>query len=379
MIIYSNIDNTCLLFNGILLMMNKEYLNSFIKDIDKGNNLIDYFLTIGLDEDIIYSDWLYENNLETIKNSNKFIPTIINKFPPVDKSTINIDESIIQHCFPQGFVPIESSSEPLKKTFSFVLDNSYYGILFPQKYITCIIFYESFERYYNVYQKIINYQSKLFSQNQAQFQLSASRNSFCIKNDLDQVQNKYTLEEEYSIRLPNSFIKTKFKNYYAPKCICIVSVNPFLDEFTKILTAILNFSKNSTRTIKPIEKVIDNLVFEIPAPPRGLYKVEFTLFNEKITLIQPKMNTLPLVNYKFQLIFVLLEINQVVDIFKYLVSEMRIAFFCSKIEYLAPIIQGFIQLLHPFKYSYQYITTLPEESYIFLESISPYVVGINKK
>lgn len=352
--------------------MNNEYLNSLVRDIDKGNNLIDYFLTLGLSEDIIYSDWLYETNIELLTNSELFSPSILNKFPPVDKSSINIDENIIQHCFPNGFKPIESITEPKKKVFSFVLDNSYYGILFPQKYITCIIFYENFERYFNVYQKLQNYSNEMRTNNQ-----QSTRNSFYVRKDTDRL-NRHNSDEEYCIRLPISIIRNKFKNYYAPKCICIVSVHPFLDEFSKILTSILNFSKSTTKTIKPIEKIIDNLVLEVPAPPRGLYKVEYFLFNEKVILTQPKMNDLPLVNYKFQLIFVLFDVEQIIEIFRYLICEVRIVFFSSKIEYLAPVIQGFIQMLFPFKYSYQYITTLPEENFIFLESISPFVVGINK-
>ena len=64
--------------------------------LDRVNNFVDYFTVIGLPTDLIFSDFLYENDVKTINESNLFKPKILSNFPPFDKSTISIDENIIK-------------------------------------------------------------------------------------------------------------------------------------------------------------------------------------------------------------------------------------------------------------------------------------------
>jgi hypothetical protein len=171
---------------------------------------------------------------------------------------------------------------------------------------------------------------------------------------------------------------SKYKNYWAPKCICIVSVYPFFIEFSKILKTIYKFSRSS-KVKKPIEKIIENLVIEVPVPPRGCYSVEYTLFNEKYILTQSQMNKLPFLSIEFEKIFINFKIEQILEIYKNVLLETRIIFFSQDLSNLTPIIQGFLSLIYPFKYPFQFVTILPEENFNFLESVSPYIIGINLK
>ena len=74
----------------------EDYLNNLKKELDKGNNFVDYFISIGLNQDIIFNDFLYENDLETLNNSELIKPEILSKFPPIEKTKINIDENVIR-------------------------------------------------------------------------------------------------------------------------------------------------------------------------------------------------------------------------------------------------------------------------------------------
>lgn len=74
----------------------KKQDDSLKKELDKGNNFVDYFVTIGMKQDLIFSDFLYENDLNTINQSELINPEILSKFPPFDKTTINIDENMIK-------------------------------------------------------------------------------------------------------------------------------------------------------------------------------------------------------------------------------------------------------------------------------------------
>ena len=495
-------------------MTNKdeEYMNQFIKANSEGNNFVDYFVTIGLDSKIIFDDWLYENDLDSIISSDLFKPSFLTKFPPFDKNIINIDENLIQHCFPNGYFPIKSNSKPKEKAFSLVLDNNFYRIEFPKKYCACLLFWESFECYYKAYlrykllneysedkeiltsdtdkrlsnkqlinvskeyndlknqefsddekrqnfislnklksnnnsrnsnknrDKLDNSESSYFNNNAKESinsnntissnnsntlppihyhsnscnsainsnkikiisfkgkicnkdsnQLNSSLNYSVYKDSLkNRIVNNTkldatntsvmnSLDEDRFLRLQENTFRKKFKDHYAPKIICLISVYPLISDFIRILKSIYCFSLNDN-IAKPIEKIIDNLTLEIPVPPRGQIKVEYKLLNQVITLKQAKMNELPNIPYNFALIFCLLSIENCVDIFKNLLVENRIVFFSENIEYLGPIIDSFINLLFPLKYQFIYISVAGEDSLIYLlENPSPFVFGINQK
>lgn len=167
-----------------------------------------------------------------------------------------------------------------------------------------------------------------------------------------------------------------YKNYYVPKCIVSVSLYPFYIEMAKILKSIYNYCK-SFKLQKPIEKVIENLVIEVPVPPRGLLSVTYQLFNEKYILTQSPMNQLSFLSIEYEIIFINFNLDQILEIYRHVLLETRIIFFSSAISKLNPIIQGFISLIYPFKYLFQVIPILPH--FDFLESPAPYIMGINKK
>jgi len=75
---------------------NDDYLKNLKSELDKGNNLIDYFLTIGLGSDTIFNNFIYENDLNTLNNSEFIKPEILTKFPPIEKKNVIVDENIIR-------------------------------------------------------------------------------------------------------------------------------------------------------------------------------------------------------------------------------------------------------------------------------------------
>jgi hypothetical protein len=113
------------------------------EDIDKGTNFIDYFLIIGVEPQDFFNDKIYECDLDELKNKygDKLQPKIISYFPKFEKKTIAFDDSIISHCFPNGFNIIKSNKIPKPEIFSFILDNNYFNLNYPQKYLSCLICY----------------------------------------------------------------------------------------------------------------------------------------------------------------------------------------------------------------------------------------------
>ena len=89
------------------------------------------------------------------------------------------------------------------------------------------------------------------------------------------------------------------------------------------------------------------------------------------------MNELPVINLDLRLLTIL-NFDLIIEIYRYIILEIRILFFSKNIKLLNPFIYGFLALLFPFYYQYQIITILPKGNYEILESITPFIAGINE-
>jgi hypothetical protein len=90
------------------------------------------------------------------------------------------------------------------------------------------------------------------------------------------------------------------------------------------------------------------------------------------------MNQLPLVNINLKRLFVDFEVKDIISMYNYLFLETRILFFSRNIEILNIYIFGLLSFLYPFQYQYQIVTILPEQNFEIMESITPFIAGINQ-
>ena len=362
-----------------------DYIN-LKEELDKANNLIDYFLILGLEPSIAMNKWLYENDLDNLQKlyKDKLKPKILSSFPCFEKHTIAFDDSILNHCFPDGFNLMMSPFKPKPKVFSFILDNNYFNLNYPQKYLTCFLFYENISGY-----------RMLYEQNQR------------ITKELQNPDSQYNMIPE-----PQEVIKDlKCPKIYIPKCLLIMSLYPYFGEFEKILTEIYSYSINltngeikeeekkddSNKKLKksqtfnrkkakkimgeinlPIDKIVENLCIELPDPPRGVARLQYRINNEERIIKQNLMNELPLVNINLKKLFFDYDVEDIVSMYNYLFLETRILFFSSNVDILNIYIYGLLALLYPFQYQYQIVTILPEENFEIMESITPFIAGINQ-
>ena len=404
----------------------KEY-KQLKEDIDKGINFIDYFLIIGVEPEDFFDDKIYECDLDELKSKYKDIlqPKIISYFPKYEKKTIAFDDSIISHCFPNGFNIIKSNKMPKTQIFSFILDNNYFNLNYPQKYLSCLICYESINKYkvlYEEYKKLCEDDNidnkgsnkKIKKRNKSH---KKNRNNITTVKTFTESQSSEILSVSYDTNnTPSVNLNEKI---YIPKCIMIMSLYPFFAEYEKILFKIYSYCMRITkepqietqkkdfgratefpqRTMTmtmvaspkrktvmsslniriPLDKIVENLLIEFPAPPRGVFKVQYTLINgEKTEFYQSLMNKLPLIQVNLKKIFTTFDIKDIVDIYLNLFLETRILFFSKDLEVLNIFISGFLSLLFPFQYQYQVVTILPKENFAIIESITPFIAGINQ-
>lgn len=311
--------------------------NEILQQFDQTSFFIDYFIEVGIKPDIILKeDFL---NSKTVEEINQNIsPTLISKLPNIDKKTISIDESIVNHLFPNGFNAIRSKTPPKPLHFNLVLDNQFYSAVYTNKYIACMKIYESLSQY-----RIIH-------------------NLYYNKTDNANIE----FEQEVFI----------------PKCICLISVHPFLDYFHQILDILHQYVQKTYKEkggVFLFDKIIEKVVIEIPALPRGITQFKVNLLKNNIDLHQKKLNELPMINFDMKDSLEIFKVDKIIDIFKHLLYETKMIFFSENLVLLSNVILSFVNLLFPFKYQFQISSILPKSYYQFVENVTPFIFGINEK
>ena len=412
---------------------NKDELLKETEDkLNLGHNFVDYFLTIGTNPNIFKEKWLYESDISELNNKYKeeLKPVIINKFPSIDKKLVGLDEAIILHCFPKGFEVCEFNKQPEYKIFSILLDNNNYSINYPFKYVVCLKFYESINNYKKLYDKYSEFSELNMpkdsdieenisihlpitrsrrttlpnkpinkNNNNNKNEKSDQNDIYCPEpfdggdDDFNSIYNDITHKSlNYNNkRGPNNTNNSnnnnvnnnnkdvhKYRKYYIPKCICLISLYPYINELSKIIKIIYKYSLVE-KQIYPLEKIINNLLIEVPTPPKGIYYVEYSLINENINLKANQMNELYTLNIEFEKLFTIFSLNNIIEIFRYLMLNAKIIIFSDEIKNLTPVILSLLSLLYPFHYPYTVVSVLHKEAYKLIDNITPVLVGINEK
>ena len=373
-----------------LLKLTK-YRNYMQNELNLAKTFCEYFLIIGIDPKISMRTYLYNTEPNEILKfyANEIKPEILTKFPPMKKDNINIDDSIIDLCFPEGFGLKEFSTKPKPRIYFYLLDNYYYSIDYPHKYITCLKFYESLENYHELKEKLQKIMGNNYDGKIPKYDGGKSNvNRYLDLNEVN-VGINFSYDSFNSDSPKDDFIVNKkavqFKNYYFPKVICLISLEPFYKEQELILNQIYSYCINKT-TIKniPLEKIVLNILCNVPMPSRGVFEISYKfnykdINNEEIKIKRAKYNEL--INIDSYILFMLsiYTVDDLIEIFKYMIYEIKTLVFSTKVNDLCFFINGLLCILFPFSYSFQVSSCVPNNAFNLLESISPYIFGINNK
>jgi hypothetical protein len=264
------------------------------------NNFIDYFLEVGVKPEIFRNKILYESdNPQDINDI--LIPQIITKFPSFDKKNVVIETTMINQIFPHGFKLVESDKRPIPDFYCLILDNQLYSAIYTRKYLSCLVVYESIEEYKKLYDK---------------FKLEDEKFMEVMKAAISQKQSE--LEEKN---------RNKYKNYYIPKCLCLVSVHPYINKYEEILRTIYDLVTDKQYKSLFIDQIIEKLIIETPKIPRGLKRIVLKFPNNNIELTENKMNEFPAVNVNLAYTFDIMNYENIIEIYKYLLYETKLIFF----------------------------------------------------
>ena len=320
--------------------------------------LIKHFFILGIDTDKII-DTNYFSNIKNISDSHKLTPSILSFFPSFPKNSIYIDKNILlHHCFPNGFYIKKFNQFPFPEHFTFELSNFPLNNKQSSLYFTCLSFYEPIENY-NLF-KIIHDKGAKF----AQKYLQTPQNS----------QNDNLYNNDIGITCP-----LIGQGYYIEKVIGFISGEYHPKVLTKILYLLHGKYTGHFNEIKePLEKIIESLIFKIPAMKFGKCKLEVRLFKKEHYFEYQPVNSVPLSDIEINKLFERYDVNDILQIFKYLLLEEPILIFSEKKSELTSAFDSLLSLLYPFKYIQPHCSILPNNSFGLIESCDKFIFGINQ-
>jgi hypothetical protein len=377
------------------------------------NNLIQNFYVLGLCPDRFFQ--VQEDGHGVFLNIFKdpkmeLTPEIISKFPPENGNYNSAkDEMVLAHCFPKGLHVLQTNEEKKPCThFEFHLDNLLFNYneeerrIYSKIYFTCLEFYESLEIYNNYKKEII-------------YNINTNKNTTIeiLKDGINDVVQ--------------SSSSTYLKRFYVPKIICFASLLPFSNELFSILNIIhqIYVIRVKDSSVLPIEKFIEQIVLQIPIPltintqinlsfkfhgidlmskevakakSKQKSKSSEALFTPSFSAMRKEKEEIgfsnkihfPLFNVNEAYIkfdhtismeecFSFFQVDDIIKIFKYILLEVPILFFCSEKSILSTFIENFLGLLSPFKYILPNISILPNKFYGLINSEPKFLFGINEK
>ena len=280
----------------------------------------------------------------------KFTPKLISKFPSSIKNYNSInDDLVISHCFPNGIKILNDQVLSNNIThFEFNLDNipSNYNeedkSLYSKIYFNCLEFYEPLSSFFDLKKEILARSAKI----------------------------KLQIEEEKENK--NSM---NLNSIFLPKIICFASLLPFSNEIKDVLYNIYSFYKsnligNTNNNLIPLEKIVEQIVMKTPLPVSSEVQVSITfklsnvknITTEKIKFPEYNIKESFIKNYNsisFGEFFNYFSAEDIMKIFKYILLEIPLLFFCKNKSALSLFVDNLLSLLNPFVYILPHISLLP--------------------
>lgn len=162
-------------------------------------------------------------------------------------------------------------------------------------------------------------------------------------------------------------------NLYKPKVIVILSRFPFFDLFRNCLNRIhlaLIDSENKAEVM--VATLVSNVYLAAGGPA-----VSFCLGSERLTVRAPRSPTVPVTADKVALFMHQLgTIHNALTLLCAVLTDQKILFRSNSLSRLSDSCFALRALLYPFDYPHTYVPVLPELLIEYLESPTPYVMGV---
>ena len=293
-------------------------------------------------------------------------PEIIYRYPLKDNKNLELNNLSATICFPTGIKMCYSEKENPKQIKDYVAQ----------------ITNQKGERYYmrtfHFYKKMSN------------IDFGKEYEVHPLKHHLSKFGDDYLLlkEEEYTDEIVNGIQKNLefcqelgFRDIvYIPCCLCLISKYPYTAELGKCLETIYRVIGTKPGLLNfEINDLIMYLINSIPIPEKNT-RIQFYIpycNNPKIELQCPKLDDISTMNSNFMGLFKYFSVDNIIYIFRLLLSEKKILFIHNDYTELTNITNSFISLLYPFQWIHTYIPIMSAQMLKYLETFLPFLNGIH--
>lgn len=276
-------------------------------------------------------------------NDYTFQPKITARYPLNDYADHALNPMVTQFCYPHSDVIFPSKAYVMPRIHHFVLTND----KGTKVYGTCLTIYEEY---------------------------ISSANDPCRTRDLVHGESG-----ELDIEVTNLEDGSE-ETLYIPRVLCILSTWPYLTAFREYLTQLYRLATTTDMMEAPIERHVQNLCVEIPAPPPGAFEIHVSILNSTIRFWAPPAK-LPIayVALPYQLLFECLDVKNILTVWYALALERKILLLSSQSSLLTICAEIFCSLLFPMQWSHLYIPLLPRFLSPMLDAPFPYLCGVARE
>ena len=390
-----------------------------IKDIKSNNKLLDEdFVVLDNDnkenclnklflEPKKYTDYLEEQYKKNIKHPYRETfceGFFIASFPKQKANVIEINTSFMAQCQHEecsklpGMKPEIIFRYPLKDTKTLELNNLAATICFPtgikvcyeendqpkgiKDYVTSITNQKG-ERYYmmtyHFYLKMDTEEyNKQYEENPLKYNLRKFADPYTGLSEEELTEdmiNEIQSNLDWTAELANRDIVS------IPFCICLISKYPYVQEMKACLKGIYTIlnNENSAGGDFIINDIIMYLINSIPIPAKNT-KVKFLMpfSSNYIELDCPKLDDINIMNLSACKLLKYFTIDNLIIIFKLLITEKKILLIDNDYEKLSAVADGLVSILYPLQWVHTYIPIMSDQMLKYLETFLPFLNGINE-
>ena len=293
-------------------------------------------------------------------------PEIIMRYPLKDTKNLELNNLAATICFPTG----------IKLCYS---ENNYPAPI--KDYVTQITNQKG-ERYYmrtfHFYHKMQN------------IDFTKEYEIHPLKHHLMKFADEYTVlsEDKFTDVIVNNIQKNLefcqelgFRDIvYIPYCLCLISKYSYTRELETCLNTIYKIMSQKPGELNfEINELIMYLIHSIPIPIKNMRVRFYIPYNSsKLELLCPKVDDVSTMNSTFTKLFDYLSVDNIILVFRLLLSEKKVLFIHDDYTDLTNITDSFISLLYPFKWVHTYIPIMSDQMLKYLETFLPFLNGIHE-
>ena len=346
-------------------------LEKYLKNYNANNNKRETFCS-----GFFLASFPYKNG-QVIENSQLYIspcnhvecsklpamkPEIICRYPLKDTKELELNNLAATICFPSGIKVCYSEKEPIAI----------------KDYISPITNQKG-ERYYmmtyHFYYKMTNDEyTKKYEMHPLKHHLMKFGDAYLTLS-----------EKEFTPQITNTVEKALefcqeigFREYvYVPYCLCLISKYPYSFQMKKCLQSIYMLVTNINKLNFEINDLILHLIHSIPIPEKNSKIKFYTPYNKNVIISCPTINGLRTMNIDYLGLTNYFTIENIIIIFRLLLSEKRILFIHDDYASLTKITDAFTSLLYPFNWVHTYIPIMSDQMLNCLETFLPFINGIH--